>query len=221
MQNVATGRGEYAGGEVEKEVPFGARVSWQANWSGTITALSITTILWALALAIISLTMHPTAGSLRGAAIAAWICLICTIIVGNFFGGLVAAWVRGGPSTGVGVLHGFITWALTFVLGLLFGAFFMRGLLVGAINALPDVMTAAPNAAPLADDASAAGRTAIDYLIGFGWTWFGTWFIALLASLAGAALGARRARGRAEPEPRVERREEIPPVSPLTPAPTA
>ncbi|HEX8792546.1 MAG TPA: hypothetical protein VF765_16475 [Polyangiaceae bacterium] len=216
MQDVVAGRREYAVRE-ETEVPFGSRVSWQAGWAGAITALSIATILWALALSIIALTMHPTDTALRGCAIAAWICLIVTIIAGNFFGGLVASWVRGGATRGVGLLHGFLSWALTFVLGVLFGAFLMRGLLIGAVNALPDVMTATP-AAPITSDAAAAGRTAIDYLIGFGWTWFGTWFIALLFSLAGALVGLRRARG---PVAKVEREEKIPPVTPLTPAPSA
>lgn len=218
MQNVV-GRREYAVRH-EMEVPLGSRVSWQAGWAGTITALSVATILWALSLAIIALAMHPTATALRGAAIASWICLIVTIIVGNFFGGLVAARVRGDARRGVALLHGFLSWALTFVLGVLFGAFLMRGLLVGMVNALPDIMSAAPTA-PMADDAAAAGRTAINYLIGFGWTWFGTWFLAMLASLAGALVAARRARGRTEPEAQVERHEEIPPVTPLTPAPTA
>ncbi len=218
MQNVV-GRREYAVRE-EMEVPRGSRVSWQAGWAGAITALSVATILWALSLAIIALTMHPTATALRGAAIASWICLIVTIIVGNFFGGLVASRVRGDAQRGVALMHGFLSWALTFVLGVLFGAFLMRGLLIGMVNALPDIMSATP-AAPMADDAAAAGRTAINYLIGFGWTWFGTWFLALLAALAGALVGARRARRRTEREAQVERREEIPPVSPLTPAPTA
>lgn len=215
MHDVVPGRREYAVRE-EMDVPFGTRVSWQAGWAGTITALSVATILWALALAIIALTMHPTATALRGAAIAAWICLICTIVVGSFVGGIVASRVRGSAQTGVALLHGFITWALTFVLGVLFGAFFMRGLVFGAINALPDVMTATPMT-PTTAEAAAAGRTAIDYLIGFGWTWFGTWFVALLAALCGAVLGVRRAGRSTE----VERREEIPPISPLTPAPTA
>lgn len=206
--------------DVVREGNYGFReVSWKAGWAGTITALSVATILWALSLAIIALTMGPSAASLKGAAIAAWICLIATIIVGNFFGGMVASWVRGSVTRGGGLLHGFISWALTFVLGVLFGAFLMRGLILSAVNALPDVMTAAPNA-PVAADTAAAGRTAIDYLIGFGWTWFGTWFIALLAALAGAVAGFRRVRG-AEPEREVERREHIPPAAPLTPAPTA
>lgn len=223
MQNVVVGRQEYASRK-DTEVPLGARVSWQGTWAGTITAFSLATIIWALALAIIALTMQPTAGSLRGASIALWICLMAAIVVGNFFGGLVASRVRGSPSKGVGLLHGFITWGLTFVVGVLFGAFFMRGVLVSVANALPDIMTATPAAAaaggPTATQATAAGRTVIDYLIGFGWSWFGTWFVALLASLAGAAIGMRRTGG-PEIEREEERREEIPPITPLTPAPTA
>jgi hypothetical protein len=216
MQNVLTGREEYA---LREEVPVGARVSWQAGWAGTLTSLSLATLLWALALAIIPLTMRPTAGSLRGAAIAGWICLMLAVVIASFFGGLVASRVRGSPRMRVGLLHGFITWALTLVLGVLFSAFFMRGLLVGLINALPDVMTATPMAT-VDPEVEAAGRAAVDYLRGFGWSWFGTWFVSLLLALAGAAAGVRRTRRSLEPE-RVERPGEIPPISPLTPAPSA
>ena len=120
----------------------------------------------------------------------------------------------------VGLLHGFITWALTFVLGMLFSALFMRGLLVGLINALPDVMTATPGV-PVDADVAAEGRTALHYLIGFGWSWFGTWFLSLLAALGGAAAGVRLMRRRMEPEVRAERTENLPPITPLTPAPSA
>jgi hypothetical protein len=217
MQNVLTGREEYA---LREEVPIGPRVSWQGSWSGTITTLAVATILFALALAIIPLAMHPTVGSLRGATIAAWICLMACIIVANFFGGLVASRVRGSPRMSIGLLHGFITWALTFVLGVLFSAFFMRGLVVGLINALPDVMTATPMA-PADPELAAEGRTAINYLIGLGWSSFGTWFFSLLAALLGAAAGVRRMRRRLEPEVREERSEHLPPITPLTPAPSA
>jgi hypothetical protein len=217
MQNVLTGRGEYA---LRDEVPLGPRVSWQGAWSGTITTLSAATILWALALAIIPLAMHPTVGSLRGATIAAWICMMASIVVANFLGGLVASRVRGSPRMGVGLFHGFIAWALTFVLGMLFSAFFMRGLLVGLINALPDVMAASPTA-PADPEMVAEGRTALHYLIGFGWSWFGTWFVSLLFALAGAAVGVRRMRRRLEPEVQVESGSDLPPITPLTPAPSA
>jgi hypothetical protein len=217
MQNVLRGREEYA---LREEVPIGPRVSWQGGWSGAITTLAVATILFALALAIIPLAMHPTVGSLRGATIAAWICLMASIIVANFFGGLVASRVRGSACMSVGLLHGFITWALTFVLGVLFSALFMRGLLVGLINALPDVMTATP--APPADpELAAEGRTAIHYLVGLGWSSFGTWFLSLLAALAGAAAGVRWLRRRMEPELREERTGDLPPITPLTPAPSA
>jgi hypothetical protein len=207
---------------MEKEVPFGTRVSWQGGWAGTITSLSVAAILWALALAIIPLALHPTERSLRGSAIAAWICLMAAVVIGSFFGGLVASWVRGSSRMGAGLLHGFIAWALTVVLGVLFCTFFMRGLLVGVINALPEIMTATPPA-PMAGDTGPAGdRTAIDFLIGMGWSWFGTWFVSLLSALAGAALGVRRARGRVEREPEAERPSgEVPPITPLTPAPSA
>jgi hypothetical protein len=216
MQNVVAREFAF---RAEGEAPLGSRVSWQGTWAGTITTLAGATILFALAIAIIALGMHPTVGSLRAATIASWICLMGSIIVANFVGGLVASRVRGSPRMSVGLLHGFITWALTFVLGMLFSALFMRGLIVGLINALPDVMTAASTPAMSADaDVTAEGRTAVHYLIGFGWTWFGTWFLSLLAALVGAAVGVKRMRRSLEPEVEVER---IPPITPLTPAPSA
>jgi hypothetical protein len=217
MQNVVAR--EFAFG-AEGEALLGSRVSWPGAWSGTITTLSVATILWALALAIIPLAMHPTVGSLRGATIAAWICLMATIIVAHFLGGLVASRVRGSPRMNVGVFHGFMTWALTFVLGMLFSALFMRGLLVGLVNALPDVMAASPTA-PVDPELVAEGRSALHYLIGFGWSWFGTWFLSLLLALAGAAVGVRRMRRRLEPEVQVEQSSDLPPITPLTPAPSA
>ena len=78
MQNVVAREFAF---RAEGEAPLGSHVSWQGAWSGTITTLAAATILWALALAIIPLAMHPTVGSLRGATIAAWICLMATIIV--------------------------------------------------------------------------------------------------------------------------------------------
>jgi hypothetical protein len=40
--------------------------------------------------------------------------------------------------------------------------------------------------------ASAVGRTLIDYGIGMGWTWFGTWAAALFIAVAAGAAGASR-----------------------------
>jgi hypothetical protein len=217
MQNVVAREFAF---RAEGEALLGSRVSWQGAWAGTITTLAAATILWALALAIIPLAMHPTVGSLRGATIAAWICLMATIIVANFLGGLVASRVRGSPRMSVGMFHGFITWALTFVIAMLFSALFMRGLLVGLVNALPDVMAASPTA-PVDPDLAAEGRSALHYLIGFGWSWFGTWFLSLLFALVGAAVGVRRMRRRLEPEVQVESGSDLPPITPLTPAPSA
>jgi hypothetical protein len=62
-----------------------------------------------------------------------------------------------------------------------------------------------------------AGRVALDYLAGAGWSWFGTWFLAGVLAIIGASIGVRR-MGRVELlETRVERE---PPIHPMTPAPT-
>jgi hypothetical protein len=40
-----------------------------------------------------------------------------------------------------------------------------------------------------------AGHVALNYLRGAGWSWFGTWFLAGIAALAGASMGVRRLGG--------------------------
>ncbi len=86
------------------------------------------------------------------------------------------------------------------------------------------VQTANPGAAGSA--VGGAAQTVLDrtieLLVAIGWSWWGTWFVALLLAVAGGAMGATgvatRASGGRLVEPGRERVR--PPSAPLTPAPT-
>ncbi len=93
-------------------------------------------------------------------------------------------------------------------------------------KAQTQVQTANPNAAGTA--VGSAMRSVVDTLIGMtvaiGWSWWGTWFVAMFLAMAGGAFGATRLRqllddGRSLREPREEERIHRP-MGPLTPAPT-
>jgi hypothetical protein len=77
----------------------------------------------------------------------------------------------------------------------------------------------APNLGPTQSER----RMALEWLAGAGWSWFGTWFLAGLAAIAGASIGVRRPRPTgllAELTEFERERPRTPPGSPLTPAPT-
>jgi hypothetical protein len=253
MQQVVTQSRESIG-HTYAEPLSGLRVSWGAILAGTVALFAVSLILWALALAIVALVAHPAAGSLKGSAIALWICGMVTTLVGAFVGGYVAGYVPGNAGRGIARAHGFLAWGLALVVSFAFQLVVLRGAVVTAASALADAaavestgagtgfgegmspMPGEPGAqpsmrgpmiapAPSRADIVYAGKVALDYIRGAGWSWFGTWFLAGLSALAGASLAARRLAGPREPlEARETPPREAPPVStptPLTPAPTA
>ena len=226
------------------------RVSWGAVMAGTVAMLAVSLILWSLALAIIATQAHPSTGSVRESAMALWISAMVATLIGAWVGGWLSGYLPGNPRTAIGVAHGFLAWGLALILSFGFELVILRGVAGTAANALADATatavesgqvdpfgvptdntgrpeaTAPPrgNPAPRPSsqpDVTNAGRLAIDYLAGAGWSWFGTWFVAGVLAMAGAAGGSRRLRetpprpgGHIEPE-RDNR------LRPLTPAPTS
>jgi hypothetical protein len=91
------------------------QVSWGSILAGAITALSIALILWLLAMSIVWTAMEPTAGSVRGSLIAAWITGMVCIIAGAFAGGMVAGYLPGNPRRLIAVTHGFLAWGTAFL----------------------------------------------------------------------------------------------------------
>jgi hypothetical protein len=215
---------------------------------------SVSLILWALALAVVSLPAHPSAASLKGSAIALWICAMAATVIGAFVGGCVAGYVPGNPRRGIARIHGLLAWSLALVVSFVFQLAVLRGALATAVRALADaaavestgpsmgmrggmspspVEPSGPEPSMRADPAVVpppvraeivyAGRVALDYVRGAGWSWFGTWFLAGVAALGGASFAVRRLGAPRESlEGRSERQEgPVGPTTPLTPAPSA
>jgi hypothetical protein len=240
-------------GHTYAEPLAGLRVSWGAILAGTVALFAVSLILWGLALAVVTLVAHPAAASLKGSAIALWICAMATTLVGAFVGGYVAGYVPGNASRVIARAHGFLAWGLAFIVSFAFQLVVLRGAVVTAASALADAaaveslgagpglgggtpsMPAEPGADPpmrgpsigpsSRADILYAGKVALDYLRGAGWSWFGTWFFAGVFALAGASRAARHLAGPREPlEGRAAPLREPPSVgtpTPLTPAPTA
>lgn len=119
------------------------QVSWGAILAGALALAAVSFILWTLALAIIVTSTHATVGSLGGSIVAAWICAIVTTLIGAFVGGMVAGYLPGNPRRAVSVLHGFLAWALAFVLsGFIHGA-----LITGTMRTVADTAVTAAGAA--------------------------------------------------------------------------
>lgn len=210
------------------ELSAGPRVSWGTVLSGAVALLAVALIVWALAFAVISLAAHPTPASLKGSAIALFVCSVIATLAGAFAGGTIVGRLLGGARRPVALAHGFLAWGLAFLVAFAFHVWMFRTALAAMASALADSVAAqAAGPAPLAPsraDAIYAGTVALDYLRGAGWFWFGTWFLAGVLALAGAALGARLLGVRRRPEVRSARGEEREgpqgPPPPLTPAPS-
>jgi hypothetical protein len=218
-------------GEVEAGRPaeaIGPRVSWAAVLSGAVALLAVALIVWALALAIVSLAVHPTAGSLKGAALALWIAAMAATAVGGFVGGWFASIGAGaGPRRPV-LAQAFLAWGLAFLVAFAFKVLMFRTALVATASTLADAVAAQQESPMMPGTARAdlvyAGKVALDYVRGAGWSWFGTWLASGVLSLMGAAFGTRRrrtTRGPVEIAVAADRERPAGPTSPLTPAPTA
>jgi hypothetical protein len=223
-------REPFAGSAEEREwnaaERVATRVSWGAVLSGAVALLAVALVVWALALAVVSLAAHPTAGSLKGAGVALWISAMVATLVGGFVGGWFASIGAGAEQRKLVLAQAFLAWGLAFLLSFAFKVWMFRTALVATASTLADAVAAQSEAPMLPgsarEDLVYAGKVALDYVRGAGWSWFGTWLASGFLALAGAAFGARRQAKPARREA-VRQSEERPagPASPLTPAPSA
>jgi hypothetical protein len=91
------------------------QVSWGAILAGAVTTLAVSLLLWAFALAIVFSATTPTVASLKGSVAAAWITGIVTTLIGGLAGGAVAGYLPGNPRRLITITHGFLAWALAFL----------------------------------------------------------------------------------------------------------
>jgi hypothetical protein len=190
--------------------------------------LAVSVILWALALAVASVITPPNMNALRGGAIALWICAMATTLIGAAVGGWLAGYLPGSARRSIGVAHGFLAWcaALVLAFGLQLVVFrsvanaAMDAAMANAASGLDTTGPATVQPGQPRAEAAADARTARDYLAVASWSWFGTWFLAGLLAMAGAAAGTRKL-ARREIEDAAPPRDQERPMGPLTPAPSA
>lgn len=119
-----------------------SRISWAAVLAGTLTALSLMFLLNILGLGIGLTTIDPLTEAQPfeglGAGTAIW--WILTNVASLFTGGLVAARMSGYTSNIDGALHGFLTWALYFVIGIIMLTSAVGGIINGLGNMVSGVV---------------------------------------------------------------------------------
>lgn len=177
----------------------GLRVSWGSILAGALAFLAISLILLALAAAITLTATNATVPSMKGMLLALWICGMATTLVGAFAGGLLAGYLPGNKSRALGAIHGFLAWAVAFVVMTLSGGGLVRGL-SQATQATTDAAAAdSMNGMNGMSDGMPTGamlKSMIDWMAGLTWAWFGTWLVAAVLAVIGGVVAVRQLRPR-------------------------
>ncbi len=111
------------------------RISWAAILAGVITALVVEALLNLLGLGINLISFIPDKEVLTGLGIGSIIWLIIVSIIALFIAGWVSGLASGKHTNISGALQGFITWAMSSLIVLLFMAT-TTGVIVGGVTSL-------------------------------------------------------------------------------------
>lgn len=140
--DVSTGPG---GARSVETVTVNRRVAWGALFAGTVAALAVQLLLMVLGMAI-GLSVADSALTDRdapgGLGVGAGIWWLATMIIALFVGGYVAARLAGLFKAADGVLHGFLTWSLTALIGTFVVTSSIGSLVGGATNLAGDTAAA-------------------------------------------------------------------------------
>ncbi len=165
-------------------------LSWRSILAGVVSGLAIWVMLYTLGVAIGMTAIDP--GEPNTLQATGWFSGIWTLvvpIVALFVGGLVAGRGAGPVTRGEGALHGLVTWGLT----ILIGAWFVSNVVAGAINIGSQLSREMPNPGAFGLDLSTQIE-AVDAAARFFWSLFGSIALAMLAALAGGALGVSKSQ---------------------------
>ncbi len=138
------------------------QVSWGAILAGAVTTLAVSLLLWAFALAIVLSATTPTVASLKGSVAAAWITGIVTTLIGGLAGGAVAGYLPGNPRRLITITHGFLAWALAFLVAVAAQTAIVGGAVGAVTNALVSTTSAAVQSAGSAVGGAAGAPVPID-----------------------------------------------------------
>lgn len=123
------------------------QVSWGSILAGAVTTLAVSTLLWALALAIVLTATSATLSSLGGSLIALSILAIITTLIGGFVGGAVAGYLPGNPRRLISATHGFLSWGVAFLVAVMFQLSFVQFMARTTTGAIVQTTGAAVQAA--------------------------------------------------------------------------
>lgn len=131
-----------------KEGALSARLNWSSIFGGTVAALGVWLLLYALGLALGLSAMDPAdPGSAQGAGIFTGIWGLVTPLIALFVGGFIAARSAGVASRDGGVFHGLVVWGLTTLVGAYLLATLLGSVVGGAVNTGKAAIAAAGGAA--------------------------------------------------------------------------
>jgi hypothetical protein len=152
----------------------GMRVSWGGIWAGVLVVLGTLLFLTTLGLAVgLSADARNVNANAIGTGAVVWSAV--SLLVALFLGGMAATRMGMVWERAAGLLHGVLVWVISLVTVIYLGA---RG--IGVVGG---------SALGIATGAAGGAATA--------WTQFIAVALSLLAALAGAAVGRRRAAARA------------------------
>jgi hypothetical protein len=138
------------------------QVSWGSILAGAVALGAVSLIVWALALAIIVTSMSASVNALKGAIIAGWVCAIATTLIGAFVGGMVAGYLPGNPRRLVTVTHGFLAWAVAFLVSAVLHGAMIEGVVRGTAATAAATATAAVQTAGSAVGGAAGSPATLD-----------------------------------------------------------
>ena len=125
----------------EEQVVIQNRISWASIFAGVIAVLAISLLLSLLGAALGFALLDPQSstdiGNGSGTAVSIWtiISLLVSLAIGGFIAGRLA--------TTDGYIHGFLVWALSLLVGVIFGAMTINSAARLTGNAISSVTTAA------------------------------------------------------------------------------
>lgn len=159
MANRSTAVLENPSGSFRDDLKTPFQINFRAVAGGTICALGIWVLLYALGLAIGLTSIDPDdAGSLRGSSIFTGIWGVIVPLIALFGGAFVASRASGPMNRTGGALHGVIVWALSALIGVWLVGRLFSAVIGGAVDLGSTAVQAGSEMLPSAGEASSAAR---------------------------------------------------------------